>query len=274
MTELFTPSGVRLRLHSRSPGELNWLLLPGGPGIGAVSLAGLADAIDVPGAVWLVDLPGDADNVTPPGVAPDPFATWPGVLVEAAQLLPDCVYVGHSTGGMYLLSAPELEGLVRGLALVSTSPDATWRPAFVAMTERDPLPAVDEATRRYEADPTNENLGAIAVASAEWNFTAGTVDRGREFLARMPYNKDAVAWSDVHFDDVYAATWWPTTLPVLVLGGGADRIVVQTVWDRPGYDTPNVLRRTVDGGAHFLWFERPEEVRRAFAELTERVLGG
>ena len=38
MTETrFTPSGVRLRRHSTRPGGLNWLLLPGGPGIGSES---------------------------------------------------------------------------------------------------------------------------------------------------------------------------------------------------------------------------------------------
>jgi hypothetical protein len=110
------------------------------------------------------------------------------VLIEAAEAVPYPVYVGHSTGGMYLLSTPALEEALVGLALVSTAPDARWLPEFVAMTERHPLPEVVAATAAYEQDPTDENLGALAVCSAAWNFSPGTVEAGAALLARMPYN--------------------------------------------------------------------------------------
>lgn len=46
MTDLmFTPSGVRLRRHSLRAGAINWLLLPGGPGIGSERLVELASTI-------------------------------------------------------------------------------------------------------------------------------------------------------------------------------------------------------------------------------------
>lgn len=80
METRYTPSGVRLRKHSVRDGELNWLLLPGGPGIGSESLHELADAMEVPGTIWLVDLPGDGSNADPE--RGDPFHSWPGVLVE------------------------------------------------------------------------------------------------------------------------------------------------------------------------------------------------
>ncbi len=135
---LFTPSGVRLRRRRRRPGPLNWLFLPGGPGIGSESLHELADALDAPGDIWMVDLPGDGSNRAPPGAGPDPFAAWPGVVVEAARALPNVVFAGHSTGGMYLLATPGLERHLLGLALVDTAPDCTWHPRYVAMTQRDP----------------------------------------------------------------------------------------------------------------------------------------
>lgn len=271
MIERFTESGVRLRRHWQGPGDLNWLLLPGGPGIGAESLQELADILDVPGTVWLVDLPGDGGNVSPPGIATEPFANWPQVLLEAAQLLPNSVYLGHSTGGMYLLSVPDLEQCLAGMVLVSSAPDASWHPMFVEMTRRNPLPEVDAATHRYEAEPTNENLGDIAVASAEWNFPPRSVERGREFLSRMPYNQDAVAWSDRAFDHVYKAKWWPSALPTLILSGTEDRIVAQTLWNHPEFQGPNILHRTIEGGGHFLWFDEPEAVRAAFREFAMRI---
>ncbi len=105
VSEFFTRSKVRLRLRSQNPGVLNWLFLPGGPGIGAESLEDLVQAVAPPGQAWLVDLPGDGSNPRDG----DPFRHWPGILLEAAQALPDAVFVGHSTGAMYLLSVPDLE---------------------------------------------------------------------------------------------------------------------------------------------------------------------
>ena len=210
----FTRSGVRLREQSRRPGDLDWLLLPGGPGIGSESLQELADALDAPGAVWLVDLPGDGSNRSAPGAPEDPFGVWPRAVLEAAQAVQNPVFAGHSTGGMYLLGTPELEGVLRGLVLLDTAPDAAWHARYVEMARRRPLPEVDAAMAIYEADPRDENIAAVAIASAPWNFTSRGLERGRELLARMPYNAAAVAWSDANFDHVYEARWWPTGMPV------------------------------------------------------------
>ena len=199
--EFFTPAGVRLRRRSRDLGDLNWLLLPGGPGIGSESLCEFADTLNVPGSIWMVDLPGDGSNVNPPGAPPDPFACWPMVLVEAAQALPNAIYVGHSTGGMYLLSTPKVEQHIVGLALVSAAPDVRWRGRFIPMTRRPPLPAVDAATAIYKHKRTSAAMRDIAIASAEWSFTTQSLDVGRKLLGRVPYNGLAIAWSARNFDE-------------------------------------------------------------------------
>lgn len=268
MHEQWTTSGVRLRLRHDRPGVLDWLFLPGGPGIGSESLHELADLVDVPGRIWMVDLPGDGSNVEAPGAPADPFSVWPSALLEAAHAVEHPVFVGHSTAGEYLLSVPELEPLLTGLALVSTAPDASWMPVFEEMTRAHPLSAVDAATVVYEADPTDAHLGDIAVASAAWNFRADTVERGRELLARMPYNGAAVDWSAANFDTTYVATWWPASLPTLIVSGSDDRIVIQRLWDDPRFEGPHVTRARIEGGAHFAWIEEPEQVRAAFAEFA------
>jgi pimeloyl-ACP methyl ester carboxylesterase len=260
-----------MRARTRREGALSWLFLPGGPGIGSESLLALVDNLDVPGTCWLVDLPGDGSNTDPPGAGADPYSGWPQVLIEAAEAVPNPVYVGHSTGGMYLLSTPSLEQVLVGMALISTAPDASWLPEFAAMTERHPLPEVVAATAAYGQDPTDENLGAIAVCSAPWNFSPGTVRVGAELLARMPYNGAAVEWSARHFDETYTATWWPRQLPTLIVSGADDRIVTQALWDRPRFQLDNVLHRVIDGAEHFAWIERPEAVAAAFTDLAAAI---
>lgn len=80
--------------------------------------------------------------------------------------------------------------------------------AFITMATQHPLSEVDRARAYYKAAPQDENIAAIAVASAKWNFTPDGVDAGLELLARMPYNGAAIAWSAANFDTVYRAIWW------------------------------------------------------------------
>lgn len=269
----WTPSGVRLSRRTQRPGPLNWLLLPGGPGIGSESLHELVDSADLPGTTWMVDLPGDGSNTDPPGAPADPYSGWPHVLLEAADAVRNPVYLGHSTGGMYLLSTPQLENRLTGLILVSTAPDASWLPAFVTMTEQNPLPEVVTATEVYDEDPTDEHLAAIAVASAAWNFGPNTIDTGRGLLARMPYNRSAVAWSDANFDHSYTATWWPATLPTLIISGSDDRIVNQQLWNDDRFRGANVTQAVIAGGAHFPWIENPVAVKDALQAFARRTAG-
>lgn len=272
--QIFTPSDVRLRRHGPAvDGGVDWLLLPGGPGLGSESLTELADiiaGIEGSGSVYLVDLPGDGSNIDPPVPADvdERFAKWPGVLIEAAEAVPGAVFAGHSTGGMYLLSTPGLAGLITGLVLISSAPNANWLAAFAEMTRRHPLPAVDSAAKAYGLDPTPSHLRDLTVASAEWNFTPPTVDYGQRLLKRLPYNVDAVDWSDRNFDHTYAHQWLPD-VPTLILSGGEDRIVDQSLWDDdPSFSRANILHRTIPNGAHFPWIDQPDAVRECLMEFV------
>jgi hypothetical protein len=55
------------------------------------------------------------------------------------------------------------------------------------------------------------------------------------------------------------------------VSGSDDLIVDQSLWDDARFGGANVIRREIDGGAHFPWIERPEATRDAFSALV-RVL--
>ncbi|WP_042377518.1 alpha/beta fold hydrolase [Streptacidiphilus melanogenes] len=272
MEERWTPSGVRLRLAAASPGPWNWLLVPGGPGLGSESLAGLAQVCTVPGRVWLVDLPGDGSNRGHAAVPARPFQRWPHVLAEALDQLEDCVVVGHSTGGMFALSVPALERRLSALVLVSSGPDAGWRQAFERWAAAHPVPGLEDAAQRYAASPGDGTLRDLTVAAAPWNFTAAGLTRGRALLAGLTYCHEAVTWADAHFDATYRAAWRPRGLPTLIVSGAEDHVVDQRVWERAdGFTGPEVLRHVIDGAGHFPWIENPRAVRAAFAALLSRL---
>jgi len=270
--EWWTASGVRLRRVSSGAGRGNWLFVPGGPGLGSESLLGLVAAAQVPGTAWLVDLPGEGSNRGVPAIPADPYAHWPGALTEAAQALDEVVMVGHSTGGMFLLSVPELAAHLAGLALISSAPHAGWRPAFARYAQHHPLPDVDAAAERYAQQPDDRTLRALTLAAAPWNFTPSASAEGRALLTGLPYCHDAVAWADAHFDDDYRARWTPHTLPTLIVSGDQDRIVDQRLWqDEPGFHGPHITHHRIGGAGHFPWIENPGSIRTAFADLTARL---
>lgn len=267
----WTLRGVRLTRARVTPGMWNWLFLPGGPGIGSESLIELVETIDVPGTSWLVDLPGDGGNVDAPGAPADPYQLWPEALLEAVEALPNTIAVGHSTGGEYLLSVPALEATLSGLVLVSTAPNCGWMPTFEAMCAANPIAEVALSTERYEHNPTNETLRDLAVATAPWNFTPSGLDPGRALLMRMPYNRAAVEWSDRHFDRTYAASWWPTTLPTMIVSGAQDRIVDQSLWLDPRYQEGGAIHAEIANAAHWPWIDQPAAVHAAFEAFTSRL---
>ncbi|MFD7736464.1 alpha/beta fold hydrolase [Kitasatospora phosalacinea] len=256
-----------MRRIATRPGRPNWLLVPGGPGLGSESLLGLARTAELPGSVWLVDLPGDGSHRS----AGPPDERWPGALAEAAEAVDHPAAVGHSTGGMLLLSVPALAGRLTALALVSSAPHAGWRDTFARWAAAHPLPGLDAAAEQYDRHPDDTTLRALTRAAAPWNFTPAALPAGRRLLAGLPYNQQAVAWADTHFDATYRARWapGPDGPPTLVLGGAEDHVVDQGLWrEAPGFHGPRTLHRTVPGAGHFPWVDNPAPVRTAFAELA------
>ena len=264
MTPIYTTSGVRLtpmRVGGAPEAAVNYMLVPGGPGIGAESLEGFAACLPAGVNAWGVDLPGDGSNLRP-----DPYGGWPGVLLEAATAFPNTVMAGHSTGGEYILSVPGIEAVAAGIVLVSTAPDAAWMPVFERMCAANPLPGYDAAAAAYAARPGLDTLTALCVASAPWNaHTAAGLARVTELLGRMPYNAAAVEWSAAHFDRTYRAAWFPRDLPTLILSGVEDRIVVQRLWDDPAYRGGNVRHARIEAAGHWPWLDQPEAVAAALA---------
>jgi pimeloyl-ACP methyl ester carboxylesterase len=259
-----------MRLRAQRGEGLDWLLCPGGPGLGSESLEGLADCLSVTGAIWLIDLPGDGPNRAPPGAGPDPFAAWPDVVAEAGEAVALPAFVGHSTGGMYLLASPAVGSLAKALVLIGSAPSTAWQDGFASLMASEPLPAVDAAMLAYEEEPSDERLAAVTLAAAPWSFAPAALSRGRAMLAGLPFNWRAVDWSSRNFDATYRLAWWRDDLPTLILAGAEDRIVDQSVWDDPRFAGGAVERVAIPAAGHFPWIEKPHAVGSAFADFATR----
>jgi hypothetical protein len=59
-----TLDGGPLHYQSSSAQDLNWIFIPGGPGLGSEALSGLTTLLSakIPGTIWHFDFPNDGSN--------------------------------------------------------------------------------------------------------------------------------------------------------------------------------------------------------------------
>ena len=196
---LWTKLGARLRFiksHAGSP--FNWIFLPGGPGLGSESLQDLVDILDLPGTIWLMDLPGDGSNIRH-GYS-DSFENYAEALLEAVDSFDQVILVGHSSGGMYALSQPLLEEKLTGLVLIDSAPNHSWQTCLATMFQNSPLPELEKAEKIHNQNPGNASLKALTIAAAPYFFLDTSLSRGIKLLQSLPYNFNTFDWSDKNFD--------------------------------------------------------------------------
>lgn len=268
----WTPSGARLKwVRGTKESELNWLFLPGGPGLGSESLIQLLDILKLPGNLWRLDLPGDGSNTTSNNG--ESFSKWAQALIEAVQAFDRVVLVGHSTGGMYALSLPELEDLLEGLVLLDSAPHSGWQAAFGETVKSFSIPEINDLEETYRKSPNNAALKVLTLASAPYLFTQEGMEMGKEMLASLPYNYEACEWSAKHFDTSYTAKWFPRNLPTLILTGEKDLITPLRLFkESPQFQRENIVFKSISGAGHFPWLENPQEVSAAFDEYWKRCI--
>jgi pimeloyl-ACP methyl ester carboxylesterase len=243
--------------------HLNWLFLPGGPGLGSESLLSLLNILTLPGNLWLLDLPGDGSNTTSNNS--ESFSYWAAALIEAIKEFEHVILVAHSTGGMYALSLPELADLLDGLILLNSAPDAKWQALFAEVVKTHPIAAVEILQKQYIESPNNKALKDLTVASAPYLFTKKGRARGIEMLSSLPYNYEACQWSAEHFDRTYLAKWVPKTIPTLILAGKEDLITPLKLFEQDKrFYRDNIVLKSIRDAGHFPWIENPDEVVAIF----------
>lgn len=262
---LYTESGARLQLVRAYEGHgYNWLFLPGGPGLGSEYLSFLFSILQLPGNLWRVDLPGDGSNIGNEKM----IAQWPQALLEAADAFESVIFVGHSRGGMFLLALPELEKKLCGLVLMSAAPDRTWMDRFASQISDVQTPE----EQRYIQSPNNETLKKFILAGTPLMFTKEYLEKGRKTLEGLPYNTQAIEWTQQNFDPTYSAQWIPQNIPALILSGSDDLPTPLKLFsEKKEFIRDNILLREIQNAGHFPWIENPEEVTKSFDEFV-RIL--
>ncbi len=255
---LWTSAGGRLQYQSaQGTSAVNWLFLPGGPGLGSEALADLTGLLKdkIPGVIWHFDLPNDGSNL----LKDKSLSNWRAAITQAVTAFEKVVLVAHSTPGMYVQTMPQLENLLHGLVLIGSAPDASWQKS---------LP-------KEIIEPKNDDeLRKLLIASAHQCFvTDKSLEQGKELFKRIPVNNRAHELSSKIFDvENYKATFIPKHLKTLIITGSSDHITPSALFkNNPLYQRENILIREIPQAGHYPWFENPKEVAHAFQDFSRKT---
>ncbi|MGH2612188.1 MAG: alpha/beta fold hydrolase, partial [Rhabdochlamydiaceae bacterium] len=219
--------------------------------------------------IWRLDLPGDGSNTTSNNY--ESFSHWSSALTEAVSQFKHVILVAHSTGGMYVLSTPEVENFLDGLVLLDSAPNAEWQISFEKVLKNFPIPELEALQATYNKNPSNKALKRLTIASAPYLFTKKGLADGVKMLESLPYNYEACQWSEEHFDRTYRAKWIPQTIPTLILSGEHDLITpLRLFTEAEQFHRDHIEIKSIKNAGHFPWIENPQDVVVAFKEYCAR----
>jgi pimeloyl-ACP methyl ester carboxylesterase len=229
MKQSYDGFGVRyILVADKDDSKINWLFVPGGPGADSRYLKSLIDVLDLPGKIWLIDLPGNGDNAAP---ADYDFHQWLTLIPEVVSRFENCVIVGHSLGGMLPLLAPELESKISGLIIINSAP-SLWIEESGRLFKKHKIPELPERDAFFQ-NKSQENYNQLLKAYIPYYFNKAAVGRGYQLFNYLPFPVDTMlAVFGIMQEINYNAKWVPQGVPTLIIGGDQDYINPYSLYDK------------------------------------------
>lgn len=265
--KILTKLGARLELIRTMSGKnYNWVFIPAF-GLSSDSLSELTKCLHLPGSMWYFTFPGTETKTTK---IETNFLKWPNVIIEVTQILDNVILVAHSQSAMYLLTIPDLEQYLTGIALMGAAPNIYYIKEVEKYIKKHPLPEADRLAEVYERNKNNRNLKKLIIASAPYCFTKKGLKKGLSFLGSITCNYKVEEYVSKNFVPHYKARWIPKHIAALIFTGNNDYITPLRFFEKsPEYQRPNILLKKIKNAAHYPWIENPTEVANAFAEYID-----
>ncbi len=263
------------KIQENAGSEINWLYLPGGPGVDASYMQSLIELNYLPGTHWLIDLPENGTNILGEDYDPkfDFDQKWSEAFLNIFNEFNHIILVGHSGGGMIPLLYPEIEHRLAGLVIMHSSPKF-WGDAVEKAAKEHHLPSLDKLMGNYFSNPGMETFKIVVQACAPYYFLPEKIEKGLELLAELQSNPYAVAWFLPKMQQInYDAKWIPKSLPTLVITSDHDFIVPHELYlDDKRFDRKNIMRVDIEKAGHFSWHDNPKMVKKAFWKYYQQFL--
>jgi pimeloyl-ACP methyl ester carboxylesterase len=259
--------GYRLRKIQGDKNQLNWLFLPGGPGMGSEYLEDFVSKLNLPGNKILGDFPGDGSNRNTTDIS---YEQWRSKLLVVIKKLTPCILVTHSFSGMFALTIPELEKLLTGLVIISSAPDKRWMQEFELTIKTYDLPALGNTGIAFSKEPTDDNLRLAFIERIPYLFLPHEIKVGKELLKATVYNAVTRIWAYQHFHPNYAYTWYPQTLPTIIIGSKDDRLLpIKLFLEQEEWHRDNIQFLVLEGTGHFPWLSCFSSIQEILVRIVE-----
>lgn len=265
----YDPNGIRYELYQTNGKKgYNWLFLPGGPGSDSRYLHSLIDLLDLPGNVWLIDLPGSGSN-SDPAVSYD-FEQWFDIFPAAVEKFSNPILVGHSFGGQFPLLFPQLEKSLKGFVILHSSP-SLWVEEALSYAKQFDLPSFGAAVGAFSAEPNQQTFEAAIEACMPYYFPPSTLEAGKKLFAQAAFQfPPAVWWGKKVAEINFSAKWIPEQVPTLIIGGKYDCMCPFSLFQKDSrFDRKNVTMLLIKNGGHCSWIENPQAIQKAFAKFVK-----
>ena len=272
---LFDEHRIRYQLVVQNPeGEktLNWLFIPGGPGCDSSSLLDLAQMLELPGNVWLIDFPGNGSNTE--GISADyDYNEWFDLMIPMVKRFENPVIVGASWGGIISLLTPELENHLVGFVALNTTPKL-WLEAAAQCAKKHNLPNLDLQMQMFIQHPSQETFDKTLDACIPyWFYKKELLEERANWCHSIAFSFRPAMWGlDKLVSSNYSATWIPEKVPTLILGSEFDWMTPFELFQNdPRFLRDNIEFCEVKEAGHFSWIDNPSEVKAAFEKFSARL---
>lgn len=266
----FDDNRTRLTLVKANPGkQYNWLFLAGGPGADSEYFRELVQILNLPGSVWLVDLPENGGNKLGEQYNERyDFAVWEHALKHVLKSFDHVILVGHSFSGIYPLLFPEIEDDLAGLVILCSA-SRPWIENALKMAKERNLPSFQKELDEFLSNKAPETFSRMRRIFVHYYFTQETLQQGTEIVFRGAFNFHAMNWwlakaPSIDFDEILIPN-----IPTLIIGGSEDCAVpFKGYLTDTRFQKSNILIKEIEGGSHFPWLEKPDDVKHLFGQFA------
>ena len=268
---LYDSNHVRYELYETQEGKpYNWLFFPGGPGADSSYLRSLVDELDLPGNVWLIDLPGNGSNSC--AEYSEDYEPWITLFPAVIQRFDNPILVGHSFGGMFPLLFPELENYLKGFVILNSAP-TLWLEEAVSYSKQFGLPDLSKEMQEFTVAPSPETFKIALDACMPYYFPKHTLERGKELIFQFPLHyKPAVWWQKWAVASNFSAKWVPQKVPTLIIGSKYDCICPFSLFQNDErFRRSNIELLYIEDAGHFIWIENPAVTKDAFKRMSYKL---
>lgn len=269
---LYDLDDVRYELYQTNSGEgFNWLFFPGGPGGDSCYFRSLVDELQLPGNVWLVDLPGNGSNHN--DSYSDNYDIWFQLFPSIVKRFKNPIVVGHSFGGMLPMLYPELEEILKGCVILNSSP-RLWQEEAVAYSKQFDLPDLTQDMLTFVQNPNQQTFDAALNACIPYYFPKKTIEKGRGLLSKVLFHYRPAVWGQIRAaEGKLSAKWIPQRVPTLIIGAKYDCICPFSLFnDDQRFHRKNIRFVFIDDAGHLPWIENSKAVKEAFEKFHSEAI--